>query len=76
VVTAVGDLAVAVKHGETGLVSPPHDSAALAAALAQLLSDPRECDRQGAAAKALLHRASGWSIVAEQVLGAYHPAKS
>ena len=68
VVTDVGDLAAAVRDGETGLVVPPGDRAALVAALTRLLEDPQECDRQGAAGRAELDRTSSWRRVAEQVL--------
>jgi glycosyltransferase involved in cell wall biosynthesis len=41
----------AVQHGVTGLLVPPRDPAALAAALAQLADDPARCARLGAAAR-------------------------
>jgi glycosyltransferase involved in cell wall biosynthesis len=39
-------------HGETGLVVPPHDPPALAAAINQLLRDDRLRERMGRAAQA------------------------
>ena len=47
VTTDVGDLAEAVEDGETGLVVPPEDVAALAGALTRLLLDPTLAERLG-----------------------------
>lgn len=47
VVTRIGALEYLVADGETGRVVPPGDIAALAAALADLLSDPEKCRRYG-----------------------------
>jgi glycosyltransferase involved in cell wall biosynthesis len=41
IATDVGGLPAAVDHGRTGLLTPPGDPAALAAALEQLAADPR-----------------------------------
>lgn len=41
VATAVGGLPEIVEHGRTGFLVPPRDPAALAAAMARLLDDPR-----------------------------------
>ena len=51
VATAVGGVPELVQHEETGLVVPPGDSAALAAALEQLLRDPARRERYGTAAR-------------------------
>jgi glycosyltransferase involved in cell wall biosynthesis len=48
----VGGLADAVAHERTGLLVPPEDPDALAAALARLLADPALRDRLGAAGPA------------------------
>ena len=50
VVTAVGGVPDAVTHSETGLVVPPGDDTALAAALNQLLNDPQFARKLGEAA--------------------------
>src|SRR5581483_5566043 len=46
-----------VAHGETGLLVPPDDPPALAAALLELLTDPLRAERMGRA---------GWSRLAER----------
>jgi glycosyltransferase involved in cell wall biosynthesis len=52
VATAVGGNPEAVRHEETGLLVPPADSAALAAAMARLLADPATARAFGAAGRA------------------------
>jgi len=51
IATDVGGNAEAVVHGETGLVVPPEDPAALGEALADLLGDPARAARLGHAAR-------------------------
>lgn len=51
VATRVGGLPDLVAHGETGLLVPPGDSAALAQALGELLADPGRAARMGEAAR-------------------------
>ena len=48
-----GGVPALIDHGETGLLSEPGDTAALAANLASLLADPAQCERlsRGALAK-------------------------
>jgi L-malate glycosyltransferase len=52
VATRAGGLPEAVAHGETGLLVPPHDDAALAEAIAALLRDPARRQAMGAAGRA------------------------
>ncbi|WP_345775096.1 glycosyltransferase [Dietzia cinnamea] len=54
--TDVGDLAEAVHDGESGLLVPPGDVAALARALERLLVDPALAERLGARGHADLAR--------------------
>jgi teichuronic acid biosynthesis glycosyltransferase TuaC len=63
----IGDV---IEHGKTGLLVPPRDSTAVAAAIRTLLLDPKAARRIGAAGK---DRASQftWRRNAERLLGIY-----
>lgn len=65
---AIGGVPEAVIDGETGLLVPPDDSAALTAAFARLINDPELCRRLGAAgqARALRHT---WDAAAQTLFG-------
>jgi glycosyltransferase involved in cell wall biosynthesis len=52
VATNVGGTAEAVSHGETGLLCPPNDSAALAERIVRLLRDPDLRNRMSDASRA------------------------
>jgi glycosyltransferase involved in cell wall biosynthesis len=52
VATDVGGVPEAVRHGETGLIVPPENPTALAAAIAELIADPSRAARYGAAGHA------------------------
>jgi glycosyltransferase involved in cell wall biosynthesis len=73
VATAVGGTPELVVHGETGLLVPPGDVDALAAALAQLLADPERARRMGEAGRARVERDFGVAALAERVLELYAP---
>jgi glycosyltransferase involved in cell wall biosynthesis len=68
VASDVGDLATLVRDGETGLVCPPDDPAALAAALAALADDPAAARRMGCAGRARVLERHTWTGVAARVL--------
>jgi glycosyltransferase involved in cell wall biosynthesis len=51
VATAVSGTTQAMNHGRTGLIVPPRDSQALAEAILQLLSNPKEAQAMGLTAK-------------------------
>jgi glycosyltransferase involved in cell wall biosynthesis len=73
VATDTGGTAEALGRGERGLLVPPRDAAALAAAIEKTLDDP-----EAARARAALARESGvaatWPDVAEDVLAHYREA--
>jgi glycosyltransferase involved in cell wall biosynthesis len=71
VVTDVGDLAALITHGHDGIVVPPADPIALAAALEELLVNPAEAARLGRNGRARMEAESSWSRVAECVLALY-----
>jgi glycosyltransferase involved in cell wall biosynthesis len=66
IATDVGDLGSAVVNGETGLVIPPNDAAALADALERVVSDSDLASRMGAAGRRRVLDRSGWEKVAER----------
>ncbi len=76
VATDVGDLGVAVRDGETGLLVPPGDPGALARALLRVLGDDGLADRMGAAGLERSRSAASWSSVAERVLPVYDELRS
>jgi alpha-maltose-1-phosphate synthase len=62
-----------IVHGETGLVVPPEDPAALAGALVRLLSDPATARRMGSAARARASRRFAWTDVVARMVQAMEP---
>ena len=63
-----------VIHGQTGLIVPPNDPAALAEALEMLISDPRLRGRMGAAARRLVLQKFTTAQVNAATLAVYHQA--
>jgi glycosyltransferase involved in cell wall biosynthesis len=74
VATDVGGLRDLVVDGETGLVVPPRDPAALRAALEQLLADPKLRQRLGAAGRQRARERFSWDAVTSAVVDAYAEA--
>jgi len=71
VAEAVGQNAEYVRDGQTGLLVPPGDAAALAAACLRLLRDPDLASRLGSAAAADMATAWSWEARATEILGLY-----
>ncbi|MCQ1986172.1 glycosyltransferase [Arthrobacter sp. zg-Y844] len=74
VASAVGGLIDTVVHGRTGLHVPPRDPAALAAALSELLQNPRYARRLGVAGKQRASARYSWDRVALETEQAYQLA--
>lgn len=71
---AVGGLLDLVVDGETGLLVPPRDSAALRAALQRLLGDPELRRRLGAGARERARTLLSWPAVTDATIRAYEDA--
>jgi glycosyltransferase involved in cell wall biosynthesis len=68
VASRVDGIPDAVRDGETGLLVPPEDPVALAAALRTLLEDGPRRERFGARGRALVRDELTWTSVAERYL--------
>jgi glycosyltransferase involved in cell wall biosynthesis len=74
VATAVGGLRDLVVDGETGLVVPPRDPAALRTALERLLDDRELRRRLGASGRQRAQERFSWAAVTDAMLAAYADA--
>jgi glycosyltransferase involved in cell wall biosynthesis len=74
VATRVGGLLDLVVDGETGIVVPPRDAAALRSALERLLADPALRHRLGAAGRDRARTHFSWEKVTDATLAAYAEA--
>lgn len=68
VASRVGQVPDLVEDGRTGLLCPPADSAALAAALGRLAADPDLARALGAAGRERVLRSHTWDAVCERAL--------
>jgi glycosyltransferase involved in cell wall biosynthesis len=68
VASRVGQLETVIRHDVNGVLCPPGDAAALAAALERLQGAPAERARLGRAARAHVLRGHTWNAVAARVL--------
>ncbi|WP_435737643.1 glycosyltransferase [Cellulosimicrobium sp. PMB13] len=68
---AVGGLLDSVVDGRTGLLVPPRDPGALAAALRRIADDPALGERLGSAARVRAEGLYGWTTVAARTLESY-----
>jgi D-inositol-3-phosphate glycosyltransferase len=71
VASNVGGLAEVVRDGETGLLAPPADPAALAERIATLLADAGLRERMGAAGRAWTLEMFTWDKVIARMLACY-----
>jgi glycosyltransferase involved in cell wall biosynthesis len=69
--SAVGGIRFTVDHGVTGLLVPPRDPEALAAALRTLLAKLELRTRMGQAARRRVEREFTWPVVAERTAALY-----
>jgi len=76
VATTVGGTPEVVEHGRTGLLVPPGDVDALAAAVVELLSDRERRARFGSAARALAEERFGIEGWARSLRALYEEALS
>ena len=74
VATAVGGLPDMVVDGETGLLIPPGNPAALRSAIDRLLADPDLRRRLGVAARERIGELCGWDAVIDRTVAAYETA--
>ena len=74
VASDVGGLRDLVRDGETGLLVPPRDPAALRAALDRLLGDPGLRARLGAAAREHVRELCDWNRITEETIAVYRRA--
>ena len=74
VATAVGGLPDMVVDGETGLLVPPGNPAALRSAIDRLLADPDLRRRLGGAARERIRELCGWDAVIDRTVAAYEAA--
>jgi len=74
VASRVGGIPEVVVDGETGLLVPPGDPAALAAAVGALAADPVRAARLGAGGRRRVEAAFSWERIAERTLGIYGDA--
>ena len=72
--TSIEAIPEIVAHGETGLLVPPRDPGALAAACAGLLADPARARRLGEAGRARAAERFGWSRAVGRMLEVLRPA--
>lgn len=71
VATSIGGTDEAVRDGETGLLVPPRDAEALAAAIARLLSDPALARRLAGAGRELVEKEFSAERMVRETAGLY-----
>lgn len=71
IATAVGGVPEMITHEVDGLLIPPGDTEALAAAISRLMSDPQLCQRLGEAARATVAERFSLDTALRRLLGFY-----
>ena len=71
IATTAGAFPEFIEDGRTGMLVPPGDPDALAAAIRTLLADPERCVRMGAAASEHIRTNFTWERTAQITLGLY-----
>jgi glycosyltransferase involved in cell wall biosynthesis len=74
VVTDTGGLPETVVEGRTGLVVPPRDPGALAAAIERILEEPEVADAMGRSASRLAETVYSWTRIADRTVKLYGSA--
>lgn len=76
VATTAGGIPSVVQHGETGLLVPEREPAAIAAAVGELLRQPERRARMGRLAREHVLAHQSWASVARRFEAAYEEARS
>ncbi|HEX7049506.1 MAG TPA: glycosyltransferase family 4 protein [Longimicrobiales bacterium] len=71
IASGVGGITDVVRDGETGILVPPADAAALAAAISALAGDPARARALGAAGRAHVDREFSWPVIIERLTSLY-----
>ena len=74
VASRVGGIPEVVVDGETGVLVPPGEPGALAAAVSALCGDPERAARFGAAGRRRVEAEFSWERIAERTLAVYRDA--
>lgn len=72
IATEVGGITDIVRDGETGLLVPQRDAAALAAAVERLLDDPDLAHRLGQSGAAYARQRFDWTRIVDDIEAMYH----
>ncbi|WP_420176887.1 glycosyltransferase family 4 protein [Luteococcus sp. OSA5] len=68
VASRIGEIPQVVLDGQTGLLVPPSDPAALAAAIDELVADPQRAQQLGRAGRELMENKHSWGHVLQDTL--------